>query len=179
MFYRDEIDKFLRKDYKYYDAQITRIYITRKDKRKVERYYKLWKEIWDNKKVLIVEGEKTRFGSGNNLLSNAKLVKRLICPPTNAYEKHDAILSSTREMAQDFDLVILALGPTATILAYELSQNGIWALDAGNLDIEYEWKLMGVEEKREVPGKDSVEVESSGQEVAPPARYLSEIIGYV
>ena len=37
--------------------------------------------------------------------------------------------------------MLIALGPTATVLAYDLSQKGIQALDVGHIDIEYEWYL--------------------------------------
>lgn len=35
--------------------------------------------------------------------------------------------------------MILALGPAAKILAYDLTKMGFWCLDLGHLDIEYEW----------------------------------------
>ena len=36
-------------------------------------------------------------------------------------------------------LFILALGPMATVLAYDLARLGYRALDLGHIDIEYEW----------------------------------------
>ena len=38
-------------------------------------------------------------------------------------------------------LVLTAIGPTATVLAYDLSNKGYQAIDIGNLDVEYEWFL--------------------------------------
>ena len=38
---------------------------------------------------------------------------------------------------------MIALGPTATVLAYDLAEMGYWALDIGHLDLEYEWFLKG------------------------------------
>ena len=40
-------------------------------------------------------------------------------------------------------LILIALGPTATVLAYDLAKAGYWALDIGHLDLEYEWFLKG------------------------------------
>ena len=37
--------------------------------------------------------------------------------------------------------MLIALGPTATILAYDLAEKGVQALDVGHIDIEYEWFL--------------------------------------
>ena len=67
--------------------------------------------------------------------------------------------------AQNFDLVLIALGPTATVLAYRLHKKGLQALDIGHIDIEYEWYKKGVLEKEpvqhkyigEMPGGDIVE----------------------
>lgn len=38
-------------------------------------------------------------------------------------------------------LVLAALGPTATVLAYDLCNKGYQAIDIGHLDVEYEWFL--------------------------------------
>ena len=40
-------------------------------------------------------------------------------------------------------MILIALGPTATVLAYDLAKAGYWALDIGHLDLEYEWFLKG------------------------------------
>ena len=42
---------------------------------------------------------------------------------------------------------MIALGPTATILAYDLAKVGYQALDIGHVDVEYEWFRMGALEK--------------------------------
>ena len=36
----------------------------------------------------------------------------------------------------------MALGPTATVMAYDLAKLGYQAIDIGHVDIEYEWFLM-------------------------------------
>ena len=48
---------------------------------------------------------------------------------------------------------VLALGPTASILAAELSRFDIQALDVGHIDVEYEWYLSGAKEKTAIVGK--------------------------
>ena len=45
------------------------------------------------------------------------------------------------------------MGPTATVLAYDLSRAGYQAIDIGHLDLEYEWFLRGEGVRVEVPGK--------------------------
>ena len=48
-------------------------------------------------------------------------------------------------------------GPTATVLSYELSKNGIQAIDTGNLDMEFEWFIRNVDNPVAIDGKYSHE----------------------
>lgn len=50
-------------------------------------------------------------------------------------------------------MIICALGMTATVLAYDLSNIGYQAIDLGHIDIEYEWLRMKATSKLPVPGK--------------------------
>ena len=68
----------------YGDALISRPYIdllkNAHNYKKSAKYFSKIKSLWNSKKVLIVEGELTRFGVGNPLLDNAQDVKRILCP---------------------------------------------------------------------------------------------------
>ena len=64
------------------------------------------------------------------------------------------------------DLVLLALGPTATVLAYDLSKNGIQAVDIGHVDIEYEWCRLGTRQKVAIDGKYVNEAGDDGRSVS-------------
>ena len=64
------------------------------NKEKAKKRIQNIKEMWNNIDVLIVEGEHTRFGVGNDLLANAKSVERIICPDKNAFNKYDNIFKS-------------------------------------------------------------------------------------
>lgn len=136
----------------YYDALLTRFYIDYNDKSNMYRKVEQLKSIWNNRKVLIVEGSKSRLGMGNDLFDNATLIERLVCPSINAYERIDEIQSAI-ESRPNIDLVLIALGPTATCLAYRLSKKNIQALDIGHIDIEYEWYLKGALLKEPVTNK--------------------------
>lgn len=50
-------------------------------------------------------------------------------------------------------LILLSYGPTATILAYDLSKLGYQAIDIGHLDIEYEWFKQRATENIAIKGK--------------------------
>lgn len=146
------------------DAFISRFYLKYKDKSSVSDYIQKLKLLWQNRNVVFVEGEHSRLGVGNDLFNNAKSIKRILCPATNAFEKYDEILQTIEQKINKEDLLILALGPTATVLAYDLSKLGYQALDLGHVDIEYEWYLLGTDKKVPIPHKHVNECKSIGYE---------------
>jgi len=125
---------------KYYSSFITRFYMDYKDKSKVPYYIKKLKLIWEKRDILIIEGEKSRLGIGNDLFINSKSIKRILCPAENAFNVYDKILEHAKKIDKSF-LILLALGPTSSILAYDLYKLGYQVIDAGHIDIEYEWYL--------------------------------------
>lgn len=148
----------------YYDAFITRPYISYKNKKHAGEIFESFKKIWKDKDILIVEGDRTRLGRGNDLFNNVKSCKRIICPNENAFEKYDQILGTVKKQNKGM-LVLLALGPTATVLAYDLAKEGFRAVDIGHIDIEYEWYLMGAVDKVAVKNKYTNEAYGGNSQV--------------
>lgn len=144
--------ELLNLSYNYGNAFISRFYIDRKDKSDSERLFKKIKTLWLNRDIVIVEGEESRIGVNNDLFSCAKSIKRILCPQKNAFSYYDRIFNAVLKIPKE-NLIIIALGPTATVLAYDLCEIGYQALDIGHIDIEYEWFLMGAVEKVKVEGK--------------------------
>ena len=64
-----KIARIINKKKIYYSALISRFYSTFKDKTNSLKYILNFKKIWNNRDVLIIEGEKTRVGIGNDLLN--------------------------------------------------------------------------------------------------------------
>lgn len=150
--YYDKWLSLLYEDYIYTDALITGVYMGVRG-RDFEVYFNNWKKVWLKKNILIIEGEQTRFGVGNDLLINTTKVRRILAPKENAFKKYEEIKKKILENVNKDDIVLICLGPTATILAYELGKMGIQSIDIGHLDIEYEWYLRGTNKKIKIPGK--------------------------
>lgn len=140
----------------YGNTEFTRNYIDLNSKIKsssiVHTYFNNVKKIWFKRNIVIIEGRYTRFGVGNDLLINTQSIKRILCPEKNAFDKYQDILSEALKQDKT-SLFLIALGPTATILASDLCNNGFQAIDIGHLDIEYEWFLMNAKEKIAVKNK--------------------------
>lgn len=156
--YRNNWIELLNSEMQYLTANITRLYIRYKDKSNCGKYFDLLKSIWKDRDVVICEGEQTRMGVGNDLLDNCKSIKRIICPAENAFDKYDQILERLKKEDKN-SLFLIALGPTATILAFEMAKSGYQALDIGHFDIEYEWYLRQVSKKEKIENKYTNEVE--------------------
>ncbi len=167
----------------YYDAFVSRPYMIYRDKSKAGKRFEDIQKIWDGQDVLVVEGEYTRFGVGNDLLDHAATVSRILVPSKNAFSKYDEILSEVRRQGRD-KLILAILGPTATVLAYDLAREGYWIIDIGQLDVEYEWYLRGVEERCDIPYKTVSEVMQYGEILSDEnedyiRRYQSEVIAKI
>jgi len=146
-------EKYLDKSKKYYNTNFTRFYIDLKDKEKCNVYIENLKQLWADKDILIVEGKNGRLGVGNDLFAGSKSIKRVITKDKDAYSVYDKILSSAKSNGKN-KLVLIALGPTATVLAYDLAKDGYYAMDIGHLDVEYEWFLLKVKSKVKLKGKN-------------------------
>lgn len=158
------------------DTTFTRFYLHRTDITSFPYYINRLKMIWNSRDILIVEGKYSRLGIGNDLFNNSTSVRRIICPAANAFDCYDKILQIVKANSKD-RLVLLALGQTATVLAYDLSVCGIQAVDIGHVDIEYEWYLMGAKEKIPVKNKYVNEVKTGRISTSLcDSRYLEEII---
>jgi len=133
---------YLNMNYVYYNAFFNRYYLnfnkTDEYYQKCCTYFKRLKEIWKNRDVVLFEGQEARLGVGNDILDGAKSISRIIfCPVKNAFNKYDQILSAFDEINSDV-LILAALGPTATVLAYDLCKKGYQAVDIGHISEEYE-----------------------------------------
>lgn len=163
----------------YYNSFISRLYFAPKDKSKVKESFDKAKLIWNNRDILIVEGEQSRLGVGNDLFDNSKSIQRILCPAINAFSKYDEIFNEIKK--QDTSkLILIALGPTATVLAYDLCAEGYQSIDIGHIDIEYEWFLQGVTEVCPVKNKyvdESIDGRIVGE--IHDIKYESEIIAKI
>ena len=145
-------EKLIDKKRIYYNTFITRPYMDFASKSKSGEWFLLLQKIWVQRDIVFIEGEKSRLGVGNDLFTNTHSIKRILCPPRNAFDKYNTILSEATKLDKN-SLILVALGPTATVLAYDLHKLGYQAIDIGHVDIEYEWCNMKVTHKVKIPNK--------------------------
>ncbi|MBR2744799.1 MAG: SP_1767 family glycosyltransferase [Clostridia bacterium] len=168
--------KYLDSEKEYLTANLTRLYIRYKDKSQCEKNFTKLKSIWKNRDIVICEGAQTRVGVGNDILEGAKSVKRIICPAENSFDKYDKIIETMKQFDKNH-LFLIALGPTATLLAFEMAKCGYQALDVGHFDIEYEWFLRHADKKEKIENKYVYEVDNGNKtENVEDKEYLAQIV---
>lgn len=176
---RIQIMSFLKMDKIYANAYITRPYAMYSDNSGdgPNKRFKNLQRIWDSRDIIFVEGCETRLGVGNDLFSNANSIKRIEAPATNSFEKYNDILAATICNANKDDIILIALGPTAGVLAYDLYKKGYQAIDIGHLDLEYEWMINGTGGRSEV--KTKYNNEYPGGKIVDPVyddSYVKQIV---
>lgn len=119
------------------NASLTRCYLDYMEKEKSIEWFKKIQKLWYNKRVLVVEGETTKLGVNNNLFENTILIRRIVTKSIDAWSNYERILNVTLENASNYDLILVSLGPTATILASDVAKKGYRILDIGHINLEY------------------------------------------
>ena len=159
---RQQIWYSIPKNKVYYDACITRPYIRNVDNRHSSILFDKLKQVWNGRKVVIVEGQYSRLGLGNDLFSNTEDLKRILCPSKDAFCKYDQIMENVLKVDKN-TLILLSLGPTATVLAYDLYKQGYQVIDLGHIDLEYEWFLSGSKKRVPIKNKSVNELDNNAQ----------------
>lgn len=143
---------------------ISRPYIDLVDKSNAASYFKSLKSIWKGKDLLIVEGNLTRSGEGNDLFSEVKSIKRIICPAQNAFTKKDDIEKAIKKWGKN-RVVLLMLGPTAKVIVNDLADSSNQLIDLGHIDTEYEWFKRKAVVKTKIPHKHTAEFNNDDKNV--------------
>lgn len=124
----DKYTKLYNLEKQYYSA-----FITRPDSAPWianQQYWEDTKSLYKGKDVIIVSGSRKGFRAEEieNDVNSLKFIEAL---PQEAYAEIDRIEA---EIGDDTNkIVLLAVGATATILAYRLAERGFQALDLGHL----------------------------------------------
>ena len=176
LFSRKIYEKYCNKNKNYYSTSVSRFYLTYYSKEKSTLWAEGIRNIWKDKDVVIVEGERTHNGVGNNLLDLAKMVERIIGPGSNAYDKVDEIFEYCQIYSKD-KLFLISLGAAAKPLTEKLFLAGYRVLDIGNLDMEYEWYLHGAVQKDKLAKHDCVSIDDNIK--AGYGEYLKQIVARI
>jgi glycosyltransferase family protein len=90
------------------------------------------RSIWAQRDVVFVVGANSRFFLEPRLFDNIRSAEYIYVKAKNCFEDYDEILkqSLTHDKSK---LFFISCGPTATVLAFDLAQQGYQAIDMGHL----------------------------------------------
>ena len=172
LIFRKDYNKYCHPGKVYYNALVSRCYYPMQDRSKCSEWFNKLKNVWKDKKVVFVEGERTHNGVENDLFSKALEIKRILCPSQNAYGVYEQIVKACLKFDKGY-LFLLSLGAAAKPLAYDLFMEGYRVIDIGNLDMEYEWYRKQAQGKITIKKHEIVGAEENQN--AGYTEYLSQI----
>ena len=104
-------------------------------------YIRTVKSIWENRDVVLIANHEVHdTTSTDGLVDNVKSLTTITVPDKNAFNDYQEILQNARTRPIN-SLFLIACGPTATILAYDLNKLGYSAIDIGHLPMTHQKQL--------------------------------------
>ena len=116
------------------------------------------------------------IGLGTGIIQSLGVIPAFgLTEPTFDYYKE---ITDIVEKIWNDEIILIALGQTATVLAFDLYLKGMRALDVGHIDIEYMWYLSDAKERIHIPGKHTAEMKDIVGTLSDKEEkmYLSQIV---
>lgn len=106
------------------------------------KFFSKVRQIWQSKDITIIANKSIFNGLQYNIFDNAASVELMDAPSKNAFAQYPSILQRSLQLDKA-RLIIIILGQTATVLAYDLACQGFRALDFGHIAKTFDWYKKG------------------------------------
>lgn len=101
------------------------------------------KELFRGRNLVIFTGKSVFDNITHNVFEYADDIKWIFTESRNAWSHYEEIMTAARQFSKDWILCFI-LGPTATVLAYDLAQEGYTAWDIGHIAKDYDAFMKGI-----------------------------------
>ena len=118
----------------YGDASVSREALFQQN---VEADRLAWRAVWDGCDVCFVTGKGSRFDVLPALFDNVASQRTIHSLPAQAYDDLPRLMDEIRSTVPKSTLLLISLGPAATVLAGRLAREGYWAIDLGHISNAY------------------------------------------
>ena len=135
---RPVLSRYLRPGKIYAAAEATLVHTMYRQGYDRRTYFRRFRSVWDGAKVVLIHGEGIFDDLTHDIFDNASSIDHILAPRQNAFDRYDDILREALRAPKD-SLMIAILGPTATVLAYDLHRAGYRSLDLGHIAKSYDW----------------------------------------
>lgn len=134
--WRKMLMEIVCKEKTYINAEFTVGYPSRgKPKQNTQEkidYFEKIKTLFEGRKLVIVSGSTVFNKIKYNVFEKAASRVHIFASSKNAWAQYNEILAKLKTIPKDYTICAI-LGPTATVLAYDLAQEGYTAWDIGHL----------------------------------------------
>ncbi|MDD7296890.1 GT-D fold domain-containing glycosyltransferase [Helicobacter bilis] len=113
-------------------------------KEETQKHYDMFKQIFSNKKIMLVCGDKILVNIKFNILEGSQ-VEYIYGPTKHAYRDIDRLRKELDDKVSGDEVLLFALGPAGKVLAYEMFLKGFRVLDIGHTIKDYDTYMRGVE----------------------------------
>lgn len=131
---RRQLDKYLNKEMLLYEAGITGN----------TKFFSLYRNFFQNKKLVLVGCKEALKSYEFNIFDKALKLDYEFVPNKHCFSVYNETLDKLCSYDKD-SIMILMCGPTACVLAADLTKNGFKALDLGHLAKSYDWHKRGID----------------------------------
>lgn len=94
-----------------------------------------WRSVWANRDAAVLAGRGSRFELIPQMFNTLKSSVVIESSPAHAYDDIERTVELTIKSGRD--LALIALGPSGTIIADQLNQRGVQAIDIGHIAASY------------------------------------------
>ncbi len=114
----------------------------------------LLQSIWAGRKVVFVVGANSRFFYEKELFDNMAQHQFIYGPARNAFSQYDDLIEQVTAYDKEW-LVLISLGPTATVMVYDLFKLGYQAIDLGQTPSKFHKAKYGTRYPQDHPMYDN------------------------
>lgn len=127
----------------YYATEITQLYSIYTNYN-FKEYFNNIKRIWDKKEVLIITGKTTFDNINFNIFDNVSRINYFNVTFEDSFNNYDNILNNIINTVPKTTLIIPILGPTSTVLSYDIHYAGYRTLDLGHIIKDYDYFMKNI-----------------------------------
>ena len=110
-----------------------------------------WRAIWQDQPVCFVTGKGSRFEALPTFFDNTASQQTIFSLPAQAYDDLPRLFDAITTTIDRKTIVLISLGPAATILAARLASAGYWAIDIGHISNAYRTVVDGAPRAERLP----------------------------
>ena len=111
------------------------------------------RKLFEGRKIAIVTGESVKAKWDYDIFELAAGKQYIEAPSKNAFQEYDSILDDINRNVGRDTLLCLILGPTATVMAADLTDMGYIAWDIGHMAKDYDAYMKRISKDRETNAK--------------------------